>query len=55
MLTINKIIINIEYDIHNIPAVERNKIRSHISYWIQNLAFNTNNYNIGSLNLTTEI
>ena len=49
-LPINKIITNIEYNLHNIPLAEKNKIRSDVSYWIQNLAFNTNNYNIGSMN-----
>ena len=54
-LPINKIITNIEYNLHNIPTTERNKIRSDVSYWLQNLAFNINIYNVGSLNLTTKI
>ena len=52
MLSIDEIITDIEYNIHNIPVTERNKIRSDVSYWIQNLAINTNNYNLGSVNLT---
>ena len=54
-LPIDKIINNIEYNIHYISVAEINKIKSDVSYWIQDLAFNTNNYNIGSLNLTTQI
>ena len=54
-LPINKVITNIEYNIHNIPNLEINKIRSDVSYWLQNIAFYLNNYNIGSLNLTTNI
>ena len=54
-LPINKIVTNIEYNLHNIPIIERNKIRCDISYWLQNLAFNVNIYNMGCLNLTTKI
>ena len=35
-LPINKIINNIEYNIHNIPNLERNKIKCDVSYWVQN-------------------
>ena len=54
-LPINKIITNIEYSIHNIPNLERNRIRSDVSYWIQNLAYNTKNFIIGCLNLADKI
>ena len=45
-LSINEIITNIEYNTHNIPVTERNKIRSDVSYWIKNLAFNTDNISL---------
>ena len=55
ILHINKIVTNIEYNLHNIRTTKRNKIRSDVSHLLQNLAFNINIYNIGSLNLTTKI
>ena len=50
--SISKIITNGEYNIHNIPFENRNKIRSDIPYWTQNQYFNENKYNTKNIIFT---